>query len=146
VVFNPGADIDISALESTRPEDIVSQMQCTIVNLRGLSSEQQYSIVFKVLKKLLDAIMVMQIPPFYLALDEAHLFAGRSKKGDPYVKDTLEIVRRFSQEGRKFGANMIVLTQRPQLLDMTVRSLSATWIIHRLTDPNDTRIAVESGG
>jgi len=146
VVFNPGADIDISALESTRPEDIVSQMQCTIVNLRGLSSEQQYSAVFKVLKKLLDAIMVMQIPPFYLALDEAHLFAGRSKKGDPYVKDTLEIVRRFAQEGRKFGANMIVLTQRPQLLDMTVRSLSATWIIHRLTDPNDTRIAVESGG
>jgi hypothetical protein len=29
---------------------------------------------------------------------------------------------------------------------MTVRSLSATWIIHKLTDPNDIRIAIESGG
>jgi hypothetical protein len=146
LVFNPGADIDISSLDNARPEDIVSQMQCTIVNLRGLSSEQQHSTVSNVLKKLLEAVMVMQIPPFYLALDEAHLFAGRSRGNNPYAKDTLEIVRRFAQEGRKFGANMIVLTQRPQLLDMTVRSLSATWVIHRLSDPNDVRIALESGG
>ena len=146
IVFNPGADIDVSALENTKPEDVVCQMQCTIVNLRGLGSNEQYSIVAKLLKRLLEAAMVMQVPPFYLALDEAHLFAGRSKRGDPYVKETLEVVRRFAQEGRKFGANLIVLTQRPQLLDMTVRSLSATWVIHQLTDPNDVRIAVESGG
>ena len=146
MVFNPGADIDISSLENTRPEDVVSQMQCTIINLRGLGSSEQYSIVLKLLNKLLEAVMVMQIPPFYLVLDEAHLFAGRAKRDDQYTKQTLEVVRRFAQEGRKFGANLIVLTQRPQLLDMTVRSLSATWIIHKLTDPNDVRIAVESGG
>ncbi|MBM5805749.1 MAG: DUF87 domain-containing protein [Candidatus Verstraetearchaeota archaeon] len=146
MVFNPGADIDVSALENTKPEDIVCQMQCTIVNLRGLGSNEQYSTVAKLLKRLLEAAMVMQVPPFYLALDEAHLFAGRSKRSDPYVKETLEVVRRFAQEGRKFGANLVVLTQRPQLLDMTVRSLSATWVIHQLTDPNDVRIAVESGG
>jgi len=146
MAFNPGADIDLSALDSSRPEDIVSQMQCTIINLRGISSAEQHSIVSKLLAKLLDAVMVMQVPPFYLALDEAHLFAGRNKKDDPNSRSTLELVRRFAQEGRKFGANLIVLTQRPQLLDMTVRSLSGTWIIHRLTDPNDIRIAVESGG
>lgn len=146
MIFNPGADIDISSLENAKPEDIVSQMQCTIINLRGLPTQEQYSIVNKLLNKLLESIMVMQIPPFYIVLDEAHLFAGRSKKNDPLVKETLEVVRRFAQEGRKFGANLIVLTQRPQLLDMTVRSLSATWIIHQLTDPNDVRIAMESGG
>ncbi|MGC8935854.1 MAG: helicase HerA domain-containing protein [Candidatus Methanomethylicaceae archaeon] len=146
VIFNPGADIDISAIDGAKPEELVSQMQCTIINLRGLSTQKQYSIVGKVLNKLLEAIMVMQIPPFYIVLDEAHLFAGRTRQKDPLVKDTLEVVRRFAQEGRKFGANLIVLTQRPQLLDMTVRSLSATWIIHQLTDPNDVRIAIESGG
>jgi len=146
MVFNPGADIDISAIESAKPEDLVSQMQCTIVNLRGLPAQDQYSVVGRLLNKLLEAIMVMQIPPFYLVLDEAHLFAGRTRQKDPLVKETLEVVRRFAQEGRKFGANLIVLTQRPQLLDMTVRSLSATWVIHQLTDPNDVRIAVESGG
>jgi hypothetical protein len=146
LTFNPGADIDISLLDNMKIEDIVSQMQCTIINLRGLPTYEQYSIVGKLLKRLLEAIMIMQIPPFYLVLDEAHIFAGRSKMKDPIVKETVEIVRRFAQEGRKFGANLIVLTQRPQLLDMTVRSLSATWIIHKLTDPNDIRIAIESGG
>ncbi|MEM4405581.1 MAG: DUF87 domain-containing protein [Candidatus Methanomethylicaceae archaeon] len=146
IIFNPGADIDISAIDGAKPEDLVSQMQCTIVNLRGLPTQDQYSIVGKLLNKLLEAIMVMQIPPFYLVLDEAHIFAGRTKQKDPLVKETLDVVRRFAQEGRKFGANLIVLTQRPQLLDMTVRSLSATWIIHQLTDPNDVRIALESGG
>ncbi len=146
LTFNPGADIDISSLDNMKVEDIVSQMQCTIINLRGLPTYEQYSIVGKLLKRLLEAIMIMQIPPFYLVLDEAHIFAGRSKMKDPVVKETIEIVRRFAQEGRKFGANLIVLTQRPQLLDITVRSLSATWIIHKLTDPNDIRIAIESGG
>lgn len=146
MIFNPGADIDISALENAKPEDLVSQMQCTIVNLRGLPAQDQYSIVGRLLNRLLEAVMVMQIPPFYLALDEAHLFAGRIRQKEPLVKETLEVVQRFAQEGRKFGANLIVLTQRPQLLDITVRSLSATWIIHQLTDPNDVRIATESGG
>jgi len=146
MIFNPGADIDIATIESAKPEELVCQMQCTIVNLRGLPTQDQYSIVGKLLSRLLDAIMVMKIPPFYLVLDEAHLFAGRTKQKDPSVKETLEVVRRFAQEGRKFGANLIVLTQRPQLLDVTVRSLSATWVIHQLTDPNDVRIAVESGG
>ncbi|MEJ5292900.1 MAG: DUF87 domain-containing protein [Candidatus Methanosuratincola sp.] len=146
LTFNPGADLDIAALDSSKADDIVSQMQCTIINLRGLGNEEQYQVVYKVLTKLLEAIMVMQIQPFYLALDEAHLFAGRNRRDDPAVRQVLESVRRFAQEGRKFGAHMIVMTQRPQLLDMTVRSLSATWIIHRLTDPNDVRIAVESGG
>lgn len=146
LTFNPGADVDVSTIDSLKVEDLVSQMQCTIVNLRGLAISEQYSIVEKLLKRLLEAVMVMRIPPFYLALDEAHIFAGRSKQRDPLVKECLEIVRRFAQEGRKFGANLIVLTQRPQLLDVTVRSLSATWIIHQLTDPNDVRIALESGG
>ncbi len=146
LAFNPGADLDISALDASKADDIVSQMQCTIINLRGLGTEEQYQVVLKLLVKLLEAVMVMQIKPFYLALDEAHLFAGRNRREDTAVKQVLEAVRRFAQEGRKFGANMIVMTQRPQLLDMTVRSLSATWIIHRLTDPNDVRIAVESGG
>jgi len=144
--FNQGADIDISALDEARPEDLVAQMQCTIINLRGLDIATQYKHVSKLLSKLLEAVMTMRIPPFFLALDEAHLFAGRTKQEDRNAKSTLEAVRRFSQEGRKFGANMIVLTQRPQLLDMTVRSLSATWFIHKLTDPNDVRIAIESGG
>ncbi|RLE50084.1 MAG: hypothetical protein DRJ33_07685, partial [Candidatus Methanomethylicota archaeon] len=138
--LNPSADLDIAFLSSAKQEDLVAQGQCTVINLRGLSLEKQKDIVAEVMNKLLEASFAKKIPPFFLALDEAHLFAGRDRSM------TSSVARRFSQEGRKFGANVIVMTQRPQLLDMTVRSLSGTWIIHRLTDPNDVRIAIESGG
>ena len=137
---NPGADVDINYLSKLTPQELVLTGQCVIINLRGLSHEEQISIVAELASQLLEAAIRGEVKPFYLILDEAHRFAGREKS-----KSAL-ILRKFSQEGRKFGANLIVVTQRPQLLDMTVRSLSGTWIIHRLTDPNDVKIAIESGG
>jgi len=138
--FNPTADIDISELKSFPAEDLVLAGKCIIINLRGLDEKRQVTIVREVAEKLLDAAIRRQIIPFYLIVDEAHRFAGRDRV------NSLPILKKFSQEGRKFGANLIVVTQRPQLLDTTIRSLSGTWIIHRLTDPNDVRIAVEGGG
>jgi len=140
LTINPGADLDISQLKLFSPRDLVLTGQCVIVNLRGLSNEEQVQIVTELVSQLLDAAIKGEVQPFYLFLDEAHRFAGREKL------PSVQVLRKFSQEGRKFGANLIVITQRPQLLDTTVRSLSGTWIIHRLTDPNDVRITIEGGG
>lgn len=137
---NPGVDVPLNTLETASPEDIVVPGQCTIINLRGLLKEEQISFTASILEKVFQALMDGRLKPFYCVLDEAHRFAGREK-----VKST-DIVRRFAQEGRKFGAGLIVITQRPQLLDTTVRGLVGTWIIHRLSDPNDMRITLESGG
>jgi len=138
--INPGADLDIYYLKDISPQELVLTGQCVIINLRGLTHDDQVSIVADIASQLLEAAIKGEVKPFYLILDEAHRFAGREKSKSALV------LRKFSQEGRKFGANLIVVTQRPQLLDMTVRSLSGTWIIHRLTDPNDVKIAIESGG
>lgn len=140
LTVNSGADLDINQLRSFSASDLVLAGQCVIINLRGLSNEEQVQIVAELTSKLLEAAIKGEVKPFYLFLDEAHRFAGREKL------PSVPILRKFSQEGRKFGANLIVITQRPQLLDTTVRSLSGTWIIHRLTDPNDVRIAIEGGG
>jgi len=137
---NPGADVPLEALESANPEDLVVPGQCTIINLRGLLKEEQVSLVASLLGKVFQAVVEGRLKPFYCVLDEAHRFAGRER-----TKAT-DVVRRFAQEGRKFGAGLIVITQRPQLLDTTVRGLVGTWIIHRLSDPNDMRITLESGG
>ena len=137
---NPGADVPLEALESANPEDLVVPGQCTIINLRGLLKEEQESLVASLLEKVFQAVVEGRLRPFYCVLDEAHRFAGRER-----TKAT-DVVRRFAQEGRKFGAGLIVITQRPQLLDTTVRGLVGTWIIHRLSDPNDMRITLESGG
>jgi len=137
---SPGIDLPLNALEVAKPEDLIVPGQCTIINLRGLLREEQISLVSSILEKVFQAVVEGRLRPFYCVLDEAHRFAGRER-----TKAT-DIIRRFAQEGRKFGAGLIVITQRPQLLDTTVRGLVGTWVIHRLSDPNDMRITLESGG
>ncbi len=135
---NKGGDIDIEYLFSLKPSDIIAPNLCTVVNLNGLALEVQESIAGKLLKKLYEASTTRSIPPFYLFLDEAHLFAGKKQT------ETCEIVKLFAQEGRKFGANIIIGTQRPQLLDTTIRAQAGTWCVHNLSDIRDIGITISS--
>jgi hypothetical protein len=136
--INKGADVDIEYLFSLSEKDIVAPNLCTIINMRGLSLEAQETLAGRLLKKLYKASTSRKIPPFYLFLDEAHLFAGKKST------ETCETVKLFSQEGRKFGANLVLGTQRPQLLDTTIRAQSGTWVVHCLSDVNDVNITIRS--
>lgn len=138
LTINKGADIDIEYLFSLDETDIVAPNLCSIINMRGISLEAQETIAGRLLKKLYQASTSRKIPPFYLFLDEAHLFAGKKKTA------TCETVKLFSQEGRKFGANLVIGTQRPQLLDTTIRAQAGTWVVHSLSDVNDIKITVSS--
>jgi DNA helicase HerA-like ATPase len=135
---NRGGDVDIEYLFSLKPSDIVAPNLCTIVNLNGMALEVQEAIAGKLLKKLYDASTTRSIPPFYLFLDEAHLFAGKKQT------ETCEVVKLFAQEGRKFGANIVIGTQRPQLLDTTIRAQAGTWVVHNLSDIRDIGITISS--
>ncbi|MFX0070430.1 MAG: helicase HerA domain-containing protein [Candidatus Hermodarchaeota archaeon] len=136
--MNPSGDVDMEYLFSLEPTDVVAPRLCSIINLRGLDLEVQEQIAGKLLKKLYQASTSRQIPPFYLFLDEAHLFAGKKQT------DTCEVVKLFSQEGRKFGANLVIGTQRPQLLDTTIRAQAGTWVVHNLSDVRDIGITISS--
>ena len=135
---NKGGDIDIEYLFSLDPTDIIAPNLCTIINMRGMDLNVQEMVAGKLLKKLYQASTGRRIPPFYLLLDEAHLFAGKKQT------ETCEIVKLFSQEGRKFGANLIIGTQRPQLLDTTIRAQAGTWVVHNLTDIRDIDVTISS--
>ena len=135
---NKGGDIDVEYLFSLDATDIVAPNLCSIVNMRGMDLNVQEMIAGKLLKKLYQASTGRRIAPFYLLLDEAHLFAGKKQS------ETCEIVKLFSQEGRKFGANLIIGTQRPQLLDTTIRAQAGSWIVHNLTDIRDIDVTISS--
>jgi hypothetical protein len=135
---NRGGDIDIEYLFSLSSADLVAPHLCTIVNLNGLALEVQEAIAGKLLKKLYESSTTRKIPPFYLFLDEAHLFAGKKQT------ETCEVVKLFAQEGRKFGANIVIGTQRPQLLDTTIRAQAGTWVVHNLSDIRDIGITISS--
>ncbi|MBY8991619.1 MAG: DUF87 domain-containing protein [Candidatus Lokiarchaeota archaeon] len=135
---NKGGDIDIEYMFSLSSADLVAPNLCTIVNLNGMALEVQEAIAGKLLKKLYESSTTRKIPPFYLFLDEAHLFAGKKQT------ETCDVVRLFAQEGRKFGANIVIGTQRPQLLDTTIRAQAGTWVVHNLSDIRDIGITISS--
>jgi hypothetical protein len=136
---NPGADLPIEALLGTHPKDLVVSGQGTIINFRGLDLGVQEALSHEILSDLYHAAVNREIPPFFCFVDEAHTLAPNRGKAA-----TTGMMRLFAQEGRKFAANLVVITQKPQLLDTTVRSQVGTWIIHQLTDIRDVDITVSS--
>ncbi len=136
--FNPGCDLSLEMLLLADAKDLVNVGQCTIANLIGSDIETQETIVAKLLKKLYTSALRRELPPFFLFIDEAHLFAGKKSS------ECVDMVKLFAQEGRKFGANIVIITQKPQLLDTTIRAQAGTWIIHKLTDTTDINMAIKS--
>lgn len=136
---NPGADLPIEAVLGTQPKDLAVSGQGTIVNFRGLDLGIQEVLSQEILNRLYQAAVNRDIPPFYCFVDEAHLLAPNRGKSL-----TTDMMRLLAQEGRKFAANLVVITQKPQLLDTTVRSQVGTWIVHQLTDVRDVDITVTS--
>jgi DNA helicase HerA-like ATPase len=78
-------------------------------------------------------------------VDEAHNFLGRSlgtEEGGVRL-DAFEIIAR---EGRKYGLNLCLATQRPRDVTEGVLSQIGTLIVHRLTNDRDREIVERACG
>lgn len=77
--------------------------------------------------------------PVIVFIDEAHNFLGRHIGTEDTVAklDAFELIAR---EGRKYGLNICLATQRPRDLTEGVLSQIGTLIIHRLTNDKDREI------
>lgn len=83
-----------------------------------------------------------KIPPFVLFLEEAHNFAReKAPRGANISKG---VVEKIAREGRKFGACLCLISQRPVQLSTTALSQCNTFCILRVTNPNDIKHIGES--
>jgi DNA helicase HerA-like ATPase len=71
-------------------------------------------------------------PPFLIVTDEAHNFAPKG-----FDSPAKSIIREISQEGRKYGAFLVLATQRPTLLDETVTAQLNTKFVFRTVRGTD---------
>lgn len=76
-----------------------------------------------------------RIPPFLLLIEEAHNFAREKAQESEAVSRA--IIETIAREGRKFGASLCLISQRPVNLSTTALSQCNTHIILRVTNPND---------
>ena len=83
-----------------------------------------------------------KIPPFLLVLEEAHQFVPEKTSREEAISRS--IIRTIAREGRKFGASLCLISQRPIQLDTTTLSQCNTHLILRITNPYDLKHIGES--
>lgn len=83
--------------------------------------------------------------PVVVIVDEAHNFLGRQIGGEDAVArlDAFELI---AKEGRKYGLNICLTTQRPRDITEGVLSQMGTLVVHRLTNDRDREVVERACG
>lgn len=120
-------------------EWIGSEQPITILDLSGIPSEVMISMSGALLKIIYDTLFWGQNTkiggknqPLLFVLDEAHIYL---KSGEESIAS--RTVQTIAKEGRKYGAGLMLVTQRPSELDETVLSQCGTIIALRMNNSKD---------
>jgi len=107
-----------------------------ILDFSPIDSLRKKQILMSLMaRRLLSLRKKGKIPPFMLLIEEAHNFAReKAEESDAVSRAIIETIAR---EGRKFGASLCLISQRPVNLSTTALSQCNTHIILRVTNPND---------
>jgi len=83
--------------------------------------------------------------PAVVLVDEAHNFLGRQIGAEDYAAklDAFELI---AKEGRKYGLNICLVSQRPRDITEGVLSQMGTLIVHRLTNDSDREVVERACG
>lgn len=83
--------------------------------------------------------------PLVTILDEAHQFVGRVV-GDDFSRFPLDAFELIAKEGRKYGLTLCLATQRPRDIGQSILSQMGTFLVHRLTNPEDREMVEKAAG
>jgi Predicted ATPase len=83
--------------------------------------------------------------PLVVIVDEAHNFLGRNIGNEDTVAK-LDAFELLAKEGRKYGLNICLATQRPRDITEGVLSQMGTLIVHRLTNDKDREVVGRACG
>lgn len=83
--------------------------------------------------------------PLLVFIDEAHQFLNK-QIGDESSRIALDSFGNIAKEGRKYGLNVVIATQRPRDIPEDVLSQIGTLIVHRLTNEKDQEVVKKAVG
>ena len=99
-------------------------------------------------RKLMDLARTGDIShdnPLLVFIDEAHQFLNKSV-GDEASTIKLDSFGNIAKEGRKYGLNVVIATQRPRDIPEDVLSQIGSLIVHRLTNFHDQEVVKRAVG
>jgi hypothetical protein len=123
-------------------DQLIQPGQCSIVTLKGVLPEVQQMCVARLATSLFEARKKNKVPPFMLVVEEAHNYCPQAGVAGTAVSG--DILRAVAQEGRKFGMGLLIVSQRPALINKTVLGQCGTQIIMKVSNPNDLRAITAS--
>ncbi|MGZ3790699.1 MAG: ATP-binding protein, partial [Bacteriovorax sp.] len=83
--------------------------------------------------------------PILVVVDEAHNFLGK-RVGAEDNSTKLDAFEMIAKEGRKYGLNICLATQRPRDITEGVLSQMGTLLVHRLTNDRDREVVERACG
>ena len=132
-----------SETDSPSLEDLIEPGKMTVVDFSDIIHLKKKQIIVNYFANKLFALRRRkQIPPFFLILEEAHQFIPERVSKEGAIARS--IMQTIAREGRKFGASLCLISQRPIQLSTTVLSQCNTQIILRITNPYDLKHIGES--
>ncbi|EGQ8249310.1 DUF853 family protein [Vibrio parahaemolyticus] len=83
--------------------------------------------------------------PLLVFIDEAHQFLNKTV-GDETSSIKLDAFGNIAKEGRKYGLNVVIATQRPRDIPEDVLSQIGSLVVHRLTNFHDQEVVKRAVG
>ncbi len=132
-----------SSADLPKLEESVAPGRLTVLDLSEIEHARKKQILVSYLcRRLFKMRKKEKVPPFLLVVEEAHNFAPeKAEKSFALAKGPIITIAR---EGRKFGACLCLISQRPVQLATTALSQCNTNIILRITNPFDIKHIGES--
>jgi hypothetical protein len=112
----------------------------TIIDLSNIPSYTHHILVGTILNIVYNSLTFMESPvngkdyPMLFVLEEAHTYFSNSSDEKNVARG---IIERISKEGRKYGAGLMMITQRPSEIGDTIISQMGTIMCLRLNNPKD---------
>ncbi len=123
--------------------DLVKPGQLTVIDLSSIIDQRKKQIIVShFANTLFHERQKGKVPPFLLVIEEAHQFCAEKTKEENSISK--RIIETISREGRKFGASLCLVSQRPVHLSTTALANCSSHLILHISNPYDLKHIGES--
>ncbi|MBU1197955.1 ATP-binding protein [Candidatus Micrarchaeota archaeon] len=107
-----------------------------------INMKKKQMLVAYLCRKMFNLRRQGELPPYLLLVEEAHNFAPEKVERRSAISRS--VIETVAREGRKFGASLCLVSQRPVKLSTTALSQCNSFLIMRVTNPYDLKHIEES--
>lgn len=125
-----------STKDSPKATDLLEQGKLVILDFKDILDLRRKQLIVNYLsRKLFNLRRLGKVPPYLQIIEEAHNFCPEGARAEAAL--SRGIIETLAREGRKFYANICLISQRPIQLSTTALSQCNTQIILKVTNPYD---------